>query len=188
MNALTLLLALLGSSCCLIQLILNALSIGCAGFALLDPLSPVFTSLTVASLSVSLWRVRFKPNRNIAATAALSLFLLSLPSLVDKFNKSNLSHSESTTPKCTISISWNIDGLKCLGCAARLKSHLDALDGIEAATVDFGQKGVSVRAPLSANDRTEEEASILSKKVLDAVASIDFSYILTYAGKQVVCT
>ncbi|TPX74295.1 hypothetical protein CcCBS67573_g04446 [Chytriomyces confervae] len=183
MNTMTLLLALLGSSCCLIQLILNAMSIGCAGFALLDPLSPVFTSLTVVSLSLSLWRVRFRPNRSIAATAALSLFLLSLPSLVDKYNKSNLSHLESTTPKCTVSVTWNIHGLKCLGCAARLKSHLDALDGIEAATVDFSQNEVSVRAPLSARDRTEEEASTLTTKVSDAVASIDFSYILTdYTG------
>ncbi|KAJ3244095.1 hypothetical protein HDU78_011493 [Chytriomyces hyalinus] len=162
------------------------MSIGCAGFALLDPLSPVFTSLTVVSLSLSLWRVRFRPNRSIAATTALSLFLLYLPSLVDKYNKSNLSHLESTTPKCTVSITWNIHGLKCLGCAARLKSHLDALDSIEAATVDFSQNEVSVRAPLTARDRTEEEASTLTKKVSDAVASIDFSYILTYVDKQIV--
>ena len=42
---------LMSSSCCLIQLILNAFSFGCAGFAALDVLRPFFMCLTFGALS-----------------------------------------------------------------------------------------------------------------------------------------
>jgi hypothetical protein len=47
--------ALLASSCCPIQIIINTLGFGCAGFAILTPYKPLFLTLTIASLTAK-WR------------------------------------------------------------------------------------------------------------------------------------
>ncbi|KAL6765928.1 hypothetical protein V8C86DRAFT_2452048 [Haematococcus lacustris] len=42
--------AMLSSCCCTVQLLLNALNMGCAGFAVLEPWTPLFHCATLASL------------------------------------------------------------------------------------------------------------------------------------------
>jgi hypothetical protein len=50
-------LGLLSSSCCVLQLLLNVFSLGCAGFnTWLGPLRPLMLAITV-SLQASMWRV-----------------------------------------------------------------------------------------------------------------------------------
>ncbi|KAF9976842.1 hypothetical protein BGZ73_007641 [Actinomortierella ambigua] len=44
------LMGLLTSSCCIIQLVLNAFSIGCAGFSVLTPFRPIFLSLSISMI------------------------------------------------------------------------------------------------------------------------------------------
>lgn len=41
---------LLSSQCCIIQLALNAMSVGCAGFSVLSPYRPAFLAATTAGL------------------------------------------------------------------------------------------------------------------------------------------
>jgi hypothetical protein len=43
---------LLSSSCCLIQLLINCLSLGCAGFSRLDPYRPIFLFSTFGAMTV----------------------------------------------------------------------------------------------------------------------------------------
>lgn len=52
---------LLSSSCCVLQLFLNALSVGCAGFSALTPYRPLFLALTASSLGATHWRNRHVP-------------------------------------------------------------------------------------------------------------------------------
>lgn len=52
---------LLSSSCCVLQLLLNALSVGCAGFSALTPYRPLFLALTASSLGAAHWRNRHAP-------------------------------------------------------------------------------------------------------------------------------
>lgn len=54
---------LLSSSCCTVQLVLNSLSLGCAGFAVLDRLRPFFLALTFSSLAYKTWRYDIKLHR-----------------------------------------------------------------------------------------------------------------------------
>lgn len=44
---------LLSSQCCVIQLALNAMSVGCAGFSALTPYRPAFLAATTAGLVLS---------------------------------------------------------------------------------------------------------------------------------------
>lgn len=44
---------LLSSQCCVIQLALNVMSVGCAGFSALSPYRPAFLAATTASLVLS---------------------------------------------------------------------------------------------------------------------------------------
>jgi hypothetical protein len=49
---------LLSSSCCVLQLALNALSFGCAGFSALTPYRPLFLAATAGGLGLAHWRSR----------------------------------------------------------------------------------------------------------------------------------
>lgn len=65
---------LLASSCCVLQLALNAASIGCAGFSALTPYRPFFRALTAASLAALAARQGLTDRRTLAtAAAALAL-------------------------------------------------------------------------------------------------------------------
>jgi copper chaperone CopZ len=65
---------LLASSCCVLQLALNAASIGCAGFSVLTPWRPLFRALTAASLAALAARQGLTDRRTLAtAAAALAL-------------------------------------------------------------------------------------------------------------------
>lgn len=65
---------LLSSSCCTIQLVLNSLSLGCAGFAVLDKVRPLFLALTFSSLAYKTWRYDIRVHR--APLRSLSTWLL----------------------------------------------------------------------------------------------------------------
>eukprot|EP00957_Ditylum_brightwellii_P175711 13378838-Ditylum_brightwellii.AAC.1 len=63
------LLGLLSSSCCALQILLNLLSFGCAGFnTALGPLRPTFLALTVA-VQISAWSVAYSRPWQWAPTA-----------------------------------------------------------------------------------------------------------------------
>jgi len=87
------LLGLLSSSCCVLQIILNAFSFGCAGFnTVLGPVRPPLIAFTVVTQSVS-WYVALPRPFQWAPTAAstvLSLFLTFSPEMLDLYYKRQL--------------------------------------------------------------------------------------------------
>ncbi|KAK9840601.1 hypothetical protein WJX81_003915 [Elliptochloris bilobata] len=66
---------LLSSSCCVLQLFLNALSFGCAGFSLLTPYRPLFLALTAGSFGLAHWRNRNARQTLFALAVSASLAL-----------------------------------------------------------------------------------------------------------------
>jgi hypothetical protein len=81
---------LLSSSCCAVQLALNALSLGCAGFAVLDKLRPAFLALTVTGLTAKalMYDVRSPAAlRRAVPTWLLALGLAATPELVKMVNR-----------------------------------------------------------------------------------------------------
>lgn len=77
---------LLASSCCVLQLALNAASIGCAGFSALTPYRHVFRALTAASLAALAARQGLTDRRTLA-TAALALALAASSDVLGAANR-----------------------------------------------------------------------------------------------------
>lgn len=84
-------LALLSSSCCALQMILNAFSFGCAGFnSYLGPIRPTIMSAMIIAQSASWFVSLTQPLVNVRTTAvstALSLVMTFLPELLDLHTK-----------------------------------------------------------------------------------------------------
>ncbi|KAF9179657.1 hypothetical protein BGZ51_006751, partial [Haplosporangium sp. Z 767] len=81
-------LGLLSSSCCVIQLILNAFSIGCAGFSLLTPFRPLFLSLTLLLIIYTFFKHGWS-SRATTLTVTASLILALTPEMVSVVNRSS---------------------------------------------------------------------------------------------------
>ncbi|KAG0219170.1 hypothetical protein B0O80DRAFT_502201 [Mortierella sp. GBAus27b] len=79
-------LGLLSSSCCVIQLVLNAFSIGCAGFSVLTPFRPIFTSISFLLILYTIYKYRF--SSRTALTLAITILLTIAPEMVSVYNQS----------------------------------------------------------------------------------------------------
>ncbi|KAG0371166.1 hypothetical protein BC939DRAFT_161901 [Gamsiella multidivaricata] len=77
---------LLSSSCCVIQLVLNAMSIGCAGFSVLTPLRPIFGTLSFLLMAYTTYKYRL--SSRTALTMAIALILTLSPEVVSVYNQS----------------------------------------------------------------------------------------------------
>lgn len=80
-------LGLLSSSCCVIQLVLNAFSIGCAGFSILTPFRPVFGSISFLLIAYTVYKYRF--SSRTALTLAITFLLSVTPEMVSVYNQSS---------------------------------------------------------------------------------------------------
>jgi len=137
------------SSCCIIQLLLNSFSVGCAGFAALTPYRPAFLSITVASLVGNYLKYRNK--RRTALAVAVAFGLTVTPELVRLFNEGRLPKLPRLMNSCqeggqanTKSV-FHVEGMKCLACCAKVKQHVLTIHGVEACEVDFERGEVTVR-------------------------------------------
>ncbi|KAK3820620.1 MAG: hypothetical protein JOS17DRAFT_793977 [Linnemannia elongata] len=80
-------LGLLSSSCCLIQLALNLMSIGCAGFSVLTPYRPLFLAFSSLLVLVTIYKYRWSSRTTL--TLALVLALTTTPEMVAVYNQSS---------------------------------------------------------------------------------------------------
>ncbi|KAG0267518.1 hypothetical protein BGZ95_002830 [Linnemannia exigua] len=80
-------LGLLSSSCCLIQLALNLMSVGCAGFSILTPYRPLFLAFSSLLVLFNLFNYRWSPRT--AWTVALVVTLTTTPEMVAIYNQSS---------------------------------------------------------------------------------------------------
>lgn len=141
---------LLSSSCCIVQLILNTFSVGCAGFSLLTPFRSIFLSFTVIFLLFVITKFGIKSKQTIN-TLLISSLLCSSPEIVSFYN-------EGSIPKLTRLIIFNnvntlpekeifmleIQGIGCEGCANKIKRFFDSRPNVIYSKVFFNNKSAIV--------------------------------------------
>ncbi|KAL2916312.1 hypothetical protein HK105_204068 [Polyrhizophydium stewartii] len=188
---------MLASSCCVVQLVLNALSVGCAGFAVLTPYRLPFTGVALGLLIASSRKSVWTPATT--AMAGLSVALMASPDLVDSYNNGRLSDwtaplfgsavvdrpRQGCVPVVTQTLTFEIKGLRCMGCASRVKSVLEALPTVTDARVyfDAGAAVISRTVPAylvsdkaSVSPEVSADTAVFAKAVRESLARIDFQY------------
>ena len=158
-------LALASSSCCLLQLALNLLSVGCAGFnTWLGPARP-YTMGATASLQVWLWRSTLAAGRPIAwplGATLLTALLTFLPELTWWYAfRAPAAVGGGGADEVRLAVT----GMGCAACAAKVKSTLLALDdvaAVRAISVEDGVANVRVRAGAIDRDLEREAREALS--------------------------
>ena len=142
------LLGLLSSSCCAIQIVLNALSFGCAGFnTVLGPIRPTSVALTIA-LQISSWYLGYlQPHqwRPIAASTLLCAFLTFLPEM--------LAWRTASRPKMrmrltegdfddlqldkSVALNFRLGTMGCASCVSTVSGVFDSMKGVVSYNVSL---------------------------------------------------
>ncbi|CAG8455261.1 717_t:CDS:1 [Diversispora eburnea] len=134
---------LLSSSCCIIQLILNMFSVGCAGFSILTPFRSIFLSFTVIFFLLTIKKFGIKSKQTIN-TLIISLLLCFSPEFVSFYNEGNIKLiNVNTVPEKEIFI-LEIRGIGCEGCANKIKKFLDSRPNVIDSKLFFNNKSAVV--------------------------------------------
>jgi copper chaperone CopZ len=115
------------------------MSIGCAGFSVLDPLRPVFLTLSYGGLATSLaygYLYQGKPllnKENLITTLIVTALSLS-PELMNSINTRSIPVISPKPAREAISktVHLKIDGMKCKSCANKVKNAIEATGGCQA--------------------------------------------------------
>ncbi|CAG8553610.1 15854_t:CDS:1 [Dentiscutata erythropus] len=159
---------LLSSSCCVIQLILNIFSVGCAGFSLLTPYRLVFLSFTAILITTTIFQYGLLSKRTLI-TIFISVLLSISPEVVSRYNQSNISSmpmSDYSNKQVEIFV-LQINGISCEGCANRIKNHFDAQPHVIYSKVYFKNQSAIIGTFPGIYE---------AKDVLTWVKMIDFKY------------
>jgi copper chaperone CopZ len=119
----------LGGYCCIIQLVLNLLGYGCAGFIALSSYMPIFAAILILLISINLFNKR--ADRSYLPLI-LSIMLFCGPEIIDWVNL-----QRGATSKTIEVVQVQLYGLKCSSCANRVRSELLLQPFVEAAQVQF---------------------------------------------------
>eukprot|EP00501_MAST-03F_sp_TOSAG23-6_P000397 GSMAST32.ASY1.ANO1.409.1 assembled CDS len=136
--------SILSSSCCIIQLGLNALNFGCVGFnTYLGPARPTLLAASLL-LQVSCWTVAYsRPWLWVptACSSTLSMLLTFMPEMLDRFSKQG-SHTRHLAEKIAngtaekiATATYKIESLGCASCEATIRRILDNDNRIGMHTV-----------------------------------------------------
>ena len=171
---------LLSSSCCLVQLALNAFSLGCAGFASLDRFRPFFLSTTLGTLLLRAHlehRAGIMEPRPLSWTAALVLSFL--PELLRWRNQLALRRDRSSsrpataatvetlngvpevvpTPPAaqnTVTLKATVAGVKCEGCASGFRQALREVPTTTAPSTEAAVYSSSSSSSSSSESESRE--------------------------------
>lgn len=166
-------LGLLSSSCCALQILLNALSFGCSGInGLLGPLRPTFVAFTILSIVASWVLASPRPYqwRPTALSTGLSTILTLMPEFIDlhtrrraqrrrlcaaldggKLDDLLLYPNIEKRTKKTCMFYFHLPTLGCASCVAHVSSLLDSLDSVVNHRVIFEDGIVEVEVVSSDN-------------------------------------
>lgn len=140
-------LGLLSSSCCMLQLILNAFSVGCAGFnTVLGPVRPYFLAMTFFLQGVA-WRGVLMGAGSSRAAALATLVVLPLSLLPEGLHAWVQRTTSALGPRTEVSL--DVKGMGCTACTLKAKSALEAVPGILDCDVDLerGQARLALSLP-----------------------------------------
>ncbi|KAF8064672.1 hypothetical protein HT031_003474 [Scenedesmus sp. PABB004] len=190
---------LLSSSCCVLQLALNATPIGCAGFSALTPWRHAFRAVTVACLAHLALTQGL--NRRTLLTVALSLSLMASQGAVAAHNRGGgalpggsalrallarwgLAAPPAPRPPAAVRTRLAVAGVRCEACAARLRAALGALPGVDGVSVELGAPGA---AELTVWSNTTGAAAPDARALAAAVRATDASYVVSEADARREC-
>ena len=174
-------LGLLSSSCCALQILLNAVSLGCSGINnILGPCRPTLLAFTIISITVS-WAVAWSRPfqwRSTALSTSFSGFLALLPELVDLRTRRKaqrrrlrqalddgrlddlLLHPDNNGNGRTV-LRFHIPTLGCASCVSTVSSLLDGLQIEKVQVINhcviFEESLVEVEVSLSDDNTTNHD-------------------------------
>ncbi len=147
---------LLSSSCCLLQLLLNALSwfnvihVGCAGFnKLLGPPRPYLRTITFGWLGLCWYNAPSKRRGTMLRATLVTIALMFLPDILEVWDSTHpiIRHSLMVSP--SMKVQWVerqfvVHNMGCEGCQSAVRNLLELSPHIEMAQVEWESGKVSV--------------------------------------------
>jgi copper chaperone CopZ len=167
---------LLASACCLLQLAMNVLSIGCAGFnKILGPARPYFMSILLYLTFIG-WNAR--PNGSMTSRVATTMLRWSvalLPEALDVWNRRNALDTASSAPpsrNLIATVQLDIPTMGCVACIKSVNNALRQIPGVEHAVSSLDDKGnggqAQVRIAADSRDDVDAIVATLQAAVTDA--------------------
>lgn len=165
-------LGLLSSSCCLIQIVLNAASFGCAGFnTVLGPLRPALLALTVG-LQAANWRTVLRygwPWSAALGGTAIAFGLALLPEALELRARHRGGAGPGAAPDGASVDVFLADGaMGCASCVATVAGALDEIPGVASANVSFERQCVTVFLDRNASEDGKDEVELVRLRVAAA--------------------
>ena len=175
------LLPLLSSSCCAVQLVINVIGIGCAGLnTVLGPFRPFFLSLLVYFTAISYPGLQAGLGKWCGNTAISFVFAL-MPELLHEWNHSlsfrkgrATQMNNSTDANVCVTVELDIPSMGCVACINKIDSTLSGISGVinSRSWLIDDPKGGRARMVISANSNDDFDEII--KSVVERVASSGF--------------
>jgi hypothetical protein len=175
-------LGLLSSACCVLQILLNAFSFGCAGFnTVLGPLRPPLIAFTLIAQSISWWVAFPLPFQwgPTAATTALSLFFTFSPELLYVVNKrraetaargAKASSASDRTARSLARMAFEPNAMGCISCVNKVSKTLAAHSPL---VVGYSVSLASASADVLLSPENDD-ASSLARRLVDEVVAAGF--------------
>lgn len=179
------LLGLLSSSCCVLQIILNAFSFGCAGFnTMLGPVRPPLIAFTAITQAVS-WYVAFpRPFQwaPTAASTALSLVLTFSPEMLDVYYRRQLHGDSAALPadaaaadskapaeRFLMHLSFEPKAMGCISCVNTVRKTLVAHPAVVKCSVSLETASAVALLSVASTGIQKDDASTISRLLVDQV-------------------
>lgn len=151
------LLGLLSSSCCALQLLLNAMSLGCAGFnTVLGPIRPISLAIATFIQTLSWYIARNRPNqwKTVSISTILVINLAFLPELLFWFQKLGgvvgRKQKQILKPDTTI-YKFRLDNVGCAACVTTVTNVLNETEIVEDFYVSLHENGGLLTVVLKTN-------------------------------------
>ena len=179
--------AMVSSGCCLVQLALNAMSLGCAGFGILTPYKKVFLGLTFGSLMIQ-WRfagLRKKKKRRLILMTMIVIFVAFSSELLEiynnnRFHLNSINQNGNHHDNIIQTIQIQISGVKCTGCKTRGLRVLDSIPWVESHNIipenqDYSNSVATVQVSVYRDQLPPN--LIPQKEIISALKSARFEII-----------
>ena len=176
------LLGLLSSSCCVIQILLNTLSLGCSGInSLLGPLRPHFIALTMVTNSISLYVAYPFPFQwaPAAAGCGLSVVLTFTPEMLAAYTYRcklpiDPNRQQELVGKSAIRMQLKTGAMGCISCVSKVRSVMECNKSVLTSSVDFENSLVSAHIHEEPGQVADAVAVALEKALQDSKFPVVF--------------
>ena len=163
---------LLSSSCCLLQIMLNAFSIGCAGFnTILGPVRPYFMALAL-TLQTLMWQAAITEAAPLGPAITSTALTIGLTLLPEALNAAIM--QRSAVPPAEEDLRIRVDGMGCTACSVKVKSALESVDGVSSCTVAFAEGCAQLRLDDSGFGLAAEERAAVEQRAIAALVKAGF--------------